>query len=181
MNGATQLHPVEYQVKTLSAAQRHWPLHDEELYTIVDGFQKCRDWLVGVEVNVHTDYQGLQYFYTKQKLNSRQPSWYLHMSEFRYNIQYRPGTKMGKPDSLSRRSGEEKSGMDAKFFEQEQLLDLVEDANDNEGNADNIELEGIDVSKWDIRNGLWLVPEEQRLEVLRQQHNSQWAGHWGRQ
>ena len=117
-------------------------------------------------MNVYTNHQGLQYFNDKQKLNSRQGSWYLHMSEFRYNIHYGAGTKMGKPDGLFRHSGEEKSAMDAKFFEQGQLLDLGEDENDNEGNADDIELEGIDVTKWDKRNGLWLVPEKHRLEVL---------------
>ena len=61
---------------------------------------------------------------------------------------------MRKPDSLSRCSGKEKSGIDAKFFEEGQLLNLVEDENDTEGNADNIELEVIDVSKWDKRIGL---------------------------
>ena len=87
---------------------------------------------------------------------------------------------MGKPDGLSRRSGEEKSSMDSKFFEDGQHLNLGEDENDNEGNAEDIELEGIDVSKWDKRNGLWLVPEEHRLEVLRQHHDRQVAVHWGR-
>ena len=62
--------------------------------------------------------------------------------------------------------------MDAKFFEEGQLLDLVEDENDNEGNADDIKLDGIDVSKWDKRNGLWLIPGEYRLEILRQHHDS---------
>ena len=36
--------------------------------------------------------------------------------------------------------------MDAKFCEEGQLLDLVEDENDNEGNAGDIELEAIDAS-----------------------------------
>ena len=87
---------------------------------------------------------------------------------------------MGKSDGLSRHSGEEKSAMDAKFFEEGQLLDLEEDENHNEANADDIEHEGIDVPKWDKRNGLWLGPEEHRLEVLRQHYDSQVAGHWGR-
>ena len=56
--------------------------------------------------------------------------------------------------------------MDAQFFEDEQLLDLGEHENDNEGNAEDIELQGIVVSKWDKRNGLWLVPEEHTLELL---------------
>ena len=112
-----------------------------------------------IEVNVYTDHQGLQYFYTKQKLNSRQATWYLPLSEFGYNIHYRPGTKMCEPDALSKRSGEEGSGMDAQFFEGEQLVDLVEDENDNECNAGDIELEGINVSKWDKRKELCFVPE----------------------
>ena len=134
-------------------------MHDNELFAIVDSFRKCRDWLVVVEVNVYADHQGQQYLNTKPKLNSRQASWYLHMSEFRYNIHFRPVTKRGKPDGLSRRSGDEKSGMDAKCFEVGHLLDLGEDENANEGNVEDIELEGIDVSKWDKRKALWLVPE----------------------
>ena len=70
--------------------------------------------------------------------------------------------------------------MDAKCFEEGQLLDLVENENDNEGNAEDIELEGIDVSRWDRQNGHWLVPQEYGIEVLRQHHDSQVAGQWGR-
>ena len=87
---------------------------------------------------------------------------------------------MGKPDGLSKRSGQEKSGMHVKFCEAGQLLDLEDDEHDHEGNAEDIKLEGIDVSKWDKRNGLWLVPEENRVEVLRQHHDRQVAGHCGR-
>ena len=56
----------------------------------------------------------------------------------------------------------------------------MQDKNDNESNADDIELAGMDVSKWHKRNGLWLLPEEHKLEVLRQHHDSQVAGHWRR-
>ena len=37
--------------------------------------------------------------------------------------------------------------MDAKCFEEGQLLDLGEDENDNEGNADDLELDEIDITK----------------------------------
>ena len=65
VNGAKQLHPVEYHAKTLSAVQRNWPIHDKELFDIVHSLRKWRDWLVGVEVNAYTDHQGLQYCNTK--------------------------------------------------------------------------------------------------------------------
>ena len=79
---------------------------------------------------------------------------------------------MGKPDGLSRRSGVEKSEVDAKVFEEGQLLDLGEDENDNEYNADNIELGGIAVSKWDKCKELWLVVGQHGLEVLLQHYDT---------
>ena len=71
--------------------------------------------------------------------------------------------------------------MDANLFAEVQLLDLGEDENDTQLNVEDIELGRIDVSKCDKRNRLWLVLEEHRLEVLRQQNDSQVAGHCGRQ
>ena len=68
------------------------------------------------------------------------------MSEFIYHIHYRPGFKMGKPDGLSRRSEEEKSGMDGHFFDEGQLLDLENDDVVEEEDAEDVELEGIDVA-----------------------------------
>jgi len=56
VKGVKRLHPTECHAKTLDATQRNWPIHDKELFTIVDGFCKWRDWLVGVSVNINTDY-----------------------------------------------------------------------------------------------------------------------------
>jgi len=131
-------------------------------------------------VNVYTDHQGLQYFNMKQKLNSRQASRHLNMSELMYHIHYRPRSKMGKADGLSRRSGEEKSGMEARSFDEGQLLDLEEDDAEEREDVDDVELEAIDVASWEKKNELWVVPEEHKLEVLRQHYYSQVAAHWGR-
>ena len=65
VNACKQLHPLEYHAKTLLSTQCNWPIHDKELFSIVDCFQKWTDWLVGVKVNLYTDHQGLQYFNTK--------------------------------------------------------------------------------------------------------------------
>ena len=105
-------------------------------------------------MKVYTDRQVLQYFNRKTKLNSRQASWYLCKGEFIYHIHYRPGFKIGKPDGLSRRSREEKSGTDANFFDAGQLLDLENDNAGEEEDAEDIELEGIDVATWEKKNGL---------------------------
>ena len=84
---------------------------------------------------------------------------------------------MSKPDGLSRRLGEEKSGVDAHVFNEGQLLDLENKDGGEEEDAEDMELDGIDVATWEKKNRLWVVPQEHRLEVLRQHHDSQVAGH----
>ena len=88
---------------------------------------------------MYTDYQWLQYFNTKQKLNYGQASWYLPMSEFIYHVYYRHGFMIGKPNTLSRRSGAGKSGMDANFFDERQLLDLENNDVGEEQDAKDME------------------------------------------
>ena len=73
---------------------------------------------------------------------------------------------MSKPDGQSRRSGEEKSGMDANFFDVGQLLDLEKDDGGEEEDAEDVELEEIDMATWEKQKGLLVVPQEHRLEVL---------------
>ena len=90
------------------------------------------------------------------------------MSEFFYTIPYKSGSKMGKADGLSKRSGEEKSGMEAWFFDEGQLLVNGED---EELDTEDVELPGIDVSTWEEKEGLWVVPLEFRTDVLRQHYN----------
>ena len=159
-DGVKRLHPVEYHAKTLTATQRNWPIHDEELFVIEDCFWKWRDWVAGVYVNLYTSHQGLQYFNTNQKLNSRQATWYLRMSEFNYQIYYRPETKMGEPDGLSKCLGEEKFGMEAKSFEAGQLM-VVEKG--DEEDAEDVEVDKINVAGWEKKDELWVVPPEHRL------------------
>ena len=84
---------------------------------------------------------------------------------------------MGKPDGLSRRSGEEKSGMDAHFFDAGQLLDLENDDAGEEEDVEDVELDAINVATWEKKNGLCGVPQEHKSEVLRQYYDGQVAGY----
>ena len=57
---------------------------------------------------------------------------------------------------------------------------LEGDENEKESEAEDVELEGIEVIGCKNREGLWVVPEENRVEVRRQNHDSQVAAYWGR-
>ena len=61
---------------------------------------------------------------------------------------------MRKPDGLSRGLGEEKSGMHAHFFNEEELLDLDNDGVGEEEDAEDVELEVIDRITWEKKNAL---------------------------
>ena len=88
------------------------------------------------------------------------------MSEFNYHVYYRPGFKLAKPNGLTRRLVEEKYEMDTDFFDEGQLLDLKNDNVGKEEDTEDVELEGIDVTTWEKKNGLCVVPQEHGLEVL---------------
>ena len=125
-------------------------------------------------VQVYTDYQGLQYFNTKRRLNSRQATWYLELSEFNFLISYHPGKSMGKPDALTRCTGDEKLGLEERMFKQNQLLAL--DGINAEDILD-VHIEGINCLSWERSpNALLIVPQQYRPEILRQCHDSKVAG-----
>ena len=77
---------------------------------------------------------------------------------------------MGKPDALTCRTGEEKSGADEKIFEEGQLsiyeveegMRLMEMDGIEVEEAADVELDGIDCAQWerDQTSGLLIVLEE---------------------
>ena len=51
-----QLYPIEYHAKTQSTIQHNWPIHNKELFTIVDSYKKWRNGLVGVKLKAYADH-----------------------------------------------------------------------------------------------------------------------------
>ena len=88
---------------------------------------------------------------------------------------------MRTTNGLSKYSGEEKSGMDAHLCNKGQLLNLEPDYVRKEEDAEHVELERRYVVIWKKQHRLFVVQRKHSLEVLRQQHDSQMAGYWGRQ
>jgi len=100
-----RLHPVAFQSRKLSPAERNYDIHHKVLLAIVDAFMEWRYDLEGTAkpVTVYTDHQNLQYLLTTKVWTHRQIRWAQRLCEFNFKIVYRPGTKGGKPDALSRR------------------------------------------------------------------------------
>ena len=106
-DSAGLLHPVAFFSAKHSPAECNYEIYDKELLAIVKAFEEWRPELQGTEepVEVITDHKNLQHFTTTKLLNQRQVRWSEFLSDFRFQISYRPGSKATIPDTLSRLPG----------------------------------------------------------------------------
>src|SRR5690606_24984041 len=106
-DGKSVLHPIAYFSKKLNPAQCNYPIGDKELLAIVLCFEEWHLYLHATEkpVLVFTDHANLQTFMTRAILNRRQARWGIILSEYNFQILYRPGARNAKADALTRRSG----------------------------------------------------------------------------
>lgn len=102
------LHPIAYFSKKHNPAECNYEIYDKELMAIVRAFEEWRPELEGssLPIDVITDHKNLEYFMSTKQLSRRQARWSEFLSRFNYRITYRPGKAGGKPDALTRRSGD---------------------------------------------------------------------------
>lgn len=100
-----QLRPVAFFSRQLQPAERNYEIYDKELLAIIACLKEWRHFLQNsvVPFTVLTDHKNLEYFMTTKQLTRRQARWSLFLSEFDFKLSYRPGSRNGKPDLLSRR------------------------------------------------------------------------------
>lgn len=109
-------HPIAFQSKSLSDAERNYDIFDKELLAIIRALDKWRHYLEGAlhRFEIWTDHKNLEYFRTAQKLNRRQSRWSLFLSSYDFDLHHRPGKSHGKTDALSRRADHVPEGEDNK-------------------------------------------------------------------
>ena len=97
-------HPVAYYSKTMIDAELNYPIHDKELLAIVSSFQHWRVHLEGTPeaIQVVSDHKALEYFMTTKALTARQARWAEILSQYNFQIKYKPGST-NRADALTRR------------------------------------------------------------------------------
>jgi len=100
-----RLHPDAFQSSKLTDSERNYEIHDKELLAILEAFREWKHYLLGADdpVMVYTDHQNLQYFLITKLCNPRQIGWAPWLANFNCKIDYRHGSRGGKPNALSRR------------------------------------------------------------------------------
>ena len=196
----TVLHPCCFFSRSLSAAERNYPVYDKELLAIKAAFVEWRHLLEGARYHivVFTDHKNLEHFLDKstQVMDGRRARWKLFFTRFDFSIRYRPGVKAGKPDALSRCFGEDNSisviqicEFTSSFHDElrkEVLSDefalSVRNAMDDPDST-LASRNDFDRFRWSCGTLLYeeriYVPESLRVRVIQSRHDAPVAGHLG--
>ncbi|KAK3535972.1 hypothetical protein QTP70_022854 [Hemibagrus guttatus] len=99
-----KLRPCAYYSRKLTAAKANYDVGNRELLAIKAALEEWRHWLEGARhpFQVLTDHRNLEYLRGTKRLNPRQARWALFFTRFQFTVTYRPGSKNGKADALSR-------------------------------------------------------------------------------
>ena len=97
------LQPIAYLSKKMNAAERNYPVHEQELLAVVCALREWRHYLHGQPFTVLTDHNSLQHLHTQPHLSRRQIRWTEFLAEFQFKISYQKGKDNVVADALSRR------------------------------------------------------------------------------
>ncbi|CAK1603777.1 unnamed protein product [Parnassius mnemosyne] len=96
------LKPVAYFSRQTTPEEKHLHSYELETLAVVCTLKKFRVYLLGLNFKVLTDCAALRTTLTKRDLVPRIARWWLQISEFTFEIDYRPGVQMTHVDALSR-------------------------------------------------------------------------------
>jgi hypothetical protein len=115
---------VAFFSKKHTPAKCNYEIYDKELMAIVWAFKEWRPKLEGVlhPIQVLSDHKNLEYFISTKLLNHCQTCWAEYLSHFDLKIVYHPGKAGGKPNALTRRSGDLCQGGDECLTKQQKAV-----------------------------------------------------------
>ncbi|CAN6566578.1 unnamed protein product [Malus baccata var. baccata] len=179
-------HPIAYESRKLNNAEKRYTTHEKEMTAIIHCLRVWRHYLLGTPFIIKTDNVATSYFQTQQKLTPKQARWQEFLAEFDYKLEYKQGKENVVADALSRRV--ELMAMVLK--PQSHLLGRVREGLSHDVQAKNI-VEFVKDGKtrrfW-LEDGLLYTKGKRiyipkwgslRKEILKECHDSMWAGHPG--
>ncbi|KAK3549103.1 hypothetical protein QTP70_031898 [Hemibagrus guttatus] len=101
-----KLHLCAFYSRKLTVAEVNYDVGNQELLAIKAVLEEWRHWLEGARhpFQVLTDHRNLEYLRRPKQLNPQHARWAMFFTRFVFTVTYRPGSKNGKADALSRQS-----------------------------------------------------------------------------
>ncbi|KAI5328758.1 hypothetical protein L3X38_028155 [Prunus dulcis] len=178
-------HPLAFESRKLNDTERRYTVQEKEMTGVVHCLRTWRHYLLGSQFVVKTDNVATSYFQSQQKLSPKQARWQDFLAEFDYKLEYKQGKTNVVTDALSRKAvlaavTQPQSSLMQRIREgllhdpqAKSLLELVKDGKTRRFWLDEGILyatgKRIYVPRWD----------NLRRELLKECHDSKWAGHPG--
>ena len=149
---------ISFMARALSKSERNYSTTKRELLAVVYALEKFHQYLWGNHFTLFTDHRALIYLHTQKVANPMMVGWLDHILEYSFDVVHLPGLDNILPDQLSR------------LFPTAKELE--------EGNDDNqIVVRAANANSNDLdTKDMFVPPEEERPELLRQHHL---FGHFG--
>jgi hypothetical protein len=93
--------PVAFESHQLHGAELHYPIHEQEMLSIIHTLRKWQCNLLSSEFIVYTDHWTLQNFNMQKELSKHQVRWMEYMSQYDCMIKYISGNNNCIGDALS--------------------------------------------------------------------------------
>lgn len=121
---------IAYGSRTLTTGEQHYSAYKKELLGMVYAIHHFKYYLYGRKFIVRTDHRALEWLLKTRTQNA--PSllyrWQDVLSEYDFQIEYVPGTKMGHVDGISRKGNQEDNKGNIKDLpDMDQALQTMED------------------------------------------------------
>lgn len=94
--------PIAYASRTLNSSEINYSTVDKEFLAAVWATKYFRPYLFGRKFKIVTDHKPLQWIMNSKETSSRVTRWKLKLSEYNFDIVYKPGKHNLNADTLSR-------------------------------------------------------------------------------
>lgn len=119
---------VSFWSGKFNPAQQNYPVHEQELLTIVESLKRFTPQLLGTKFRICTDHKALEFIMTQKHLSPRQHRWVDTLNQFNFVIYYIPGETNVLVDALSRMYSDEPVGIvraSSEYVEDEFEMDKI--------------------------------------------------------
>lgn len=93
---------ISYFSRPLNKAEKNYSITEKEAMAMVKAITHFRPYLFGRRFTVITDHQALVYLQANRAPTGRLARWQTKLMDFEFDVTFRPGSKNGNADALSR-------------------------------------------------------------------------------